>query len=79
MKDLRGFARAAVFFIGVTAQAGPPQAGLQLDVSVVDQSKLAFDSIVQRIRAAAETSSAPKPGSDPTGNEPGADEPEPSE
>jgi len=38
-----------------------------------------FDSIVGRIRAAAETFSAPKPESDPTGNEPGADEPEPSE
>jgi len=38
-----------------------------------------FDSIVQRIRAAAETSSAPKPESDPNANEPGADEPEPSE
>jgi hypothetical protein len=42
---LRGFAGAAFWLYGVTALASPPQAGLQLDVAVVDQSKLAVPGV----------------------------------
>jgi hypothetical protein len=43
--NLRGFAGAAFLLYGVTALAGPPQAGVQLDVAVMDQSKLAVPGV----------------------------------
>ena len=42
---LRGFAGAAFWIFGVVALASPPQAGLQLDVAIVDQSKLAVPGV----------------------------------
>ena len=45
MKYLRGFVRAAALLYGVSALASPPQAGLQLEIAVVDQSKLAVPGV----------------------------------
>jgi hypothetical protein len=41
VKPMRGFGLAALLAFGVAAWAGPPQAGLQVEVTVIDQSKLA--------------------------------------
>ena len=41
MSQTRGLALAAVLLFGVAGSASPPQAGLNFEVSVVDQAKLA--------------------------------------
>src|SRR5437870_4786416 len=51
VKYLRGFAGAAVYVFGVTALASPPQAGLQLDVAVIDQTKLAVAGVRVELQA----------------------------
>src|SRR5215471_1398768 len=45
VKYLRGFAGAAALLYGVSALASPPQAGLQLEIAVIDQSKLAVPGV----------------------------------
>ena len=47
---MRGFALAALVVIGVAAWAGPPQADLKIEVSVVDQSKLAVLAVRVELR-----------------------------
>jgi hypothetical protein len=51
VKHLRGFAGAVFLLFGVTAPASPPQAGVQLDVAVIDQSKLAVPGVRIELQA----------------------------
>ena len=51
MKCMRGFAFAALLAFLETAWAGPPQAGLKVEVSVIDQDKLAVPAVRLQLRA----------------------------
>jgi hypothetical protein len=50
VKDLRGFAAAAIVF-GAAALASPPQDGLKLEVTVYDQSRLAVPGVRVELQA----------------------------
>ena len=48
---MRGFALAALLAFGAAAWARPPQAGLKIEVSVADQSKLAIPGVRLRLQS----------------------------
>jgi TonB dependent receptor len=48
---MRGSGLAALLVFGVAAWAGPQQAGLQIEVSVIDQSKLAVPAVRIQLKA----------------------------
>ena len=48
---MKGPALAALLVFGVAAWAGPPQAGLKIEVSVVDQSKLAVPGVRVQLKS----------------------------
>ena len=50
---MRGFAFAAAVAVGTAVWAGPPQTGLKIEVSVVDQSKLAVPAVRVQLKSGA--------------------------
>src|ERR1035441_6621742 len=48
---MRGLALAGLLEIGAAAWAGPPQAGLKIAVSVIDQSKLAVPGVRVQLKS----------------------------
>ena len=57
---MRGFALAALLVVCEGAWAGPPQAGLKIEVSVVDQDKLAVPAV--RLQLKSGESPVARPG-----------------
>uniref|UniRef100_Q01SF8 TonB-dependent transporter Oar-like beta-barrel domain-containing protein n=1 Tax=Solibacter usitatus (strain Ellin6076) TaxID=234267 RepID=Q01SF8_SOLUE len=51
MNHTRGFVLAAVLVLGVAGLASPPQAGLNFEVSVVDQAKLAVPAVRVQLKS----------------------------
>jgi hypothetical protein len=49
---MRGVALVALFAFAVTAWAAPPQAGLKIEISIVDQSNLAVPAVRVELKAA---------------------------
>ncbi len=51
MRPSRGLSLTALILFGVAAWAGPPQADLKIEVSVIDQSKLAVPAVRVQLQA----------------------------